>query len=221
MTSAASGEHARLMDGIYRRQRHFYDATRKFYLLGRDRMIAGLNPPSGGTVLEIGCGTGRNMVLAAQRHPAAALYGIDISSQMLESARIALDRAGLAERASLARADAVAFDPQALFGAGSFDRIYMSYTLSMIPQWERAIGTAVDVLAPGGSLHVVDFGQQERLPGWFRTALRMWLARFHVTPRAALAAELAAHAERRGGRLHFEPLYRGYAWHGVITLPRA
>ncbi len=58
--------HAALMDGVYRRQRHFYDLTRKYYLLGRDRMIAGLGVPPNGTVLELGCGTGRNIILAAR-----------------------------------------------------------------------------------------------------------------------------------------------------------
>jgi S-adenosylmethionine-diacylgycerolhomoserine-N-methlytransferase len=57
------------MDGVYRRQRHFYDLTRKYYLLGRDRMIAGLGVPPNGTVLELGCGTGRNIILAARHHP--------------------------------------------------------------------------------------------------------------------------------------------------------
>ena len=33
---------AALMDRIYRRQRHIYDASRKFYLLGRDELIAEL-----------------------------------------------------------------------------------------------------------------------------------------------------------------------------------
>ena len=42
---------AALMDGVYRHQRHLYDATRKFYLFGRDRMLAGLDVPPGGTVL--------------------------------------------------------------------------------------------------------------------------------------------------------------------------
>ncbi len=46
----------RLMDGIYRYQRHIYDITRKYYLLGRDALIKELEAPNGGTVLEIGCG---------------------------------------------------------------------------------------------------------------------------------------------------------------------
>ena len=47
---------AQHMDAIYRYQRYVYDATRKFYLLGRDRLITELAPPAGGSVLEIACG---------------------------------------------------------------------------------------------------------------------------------------------------------------------
>ena len=50
-------EAAALMDRIYRHQRHIYDASRKFYLLGRDEAITKLSPPIGGNALEIGCGT--------------------------------------------------------------------------------------------------------------------------------------------------------------------
>ena len=50
------------MDAIYRGQRHIYDVTRRYYLLGRDGLIADLDVPAGGTVLEIGCGTGRNLI---------------------------------------------------------------------------------------------------------------------------------------------------------------
>ena len=54
--------HGDLMDRLYRHQRHIYDLTRKYYLLGRDELIAELDPPPHGTVLEIGCGTGRNLL---------------------------------------------------------------------------------------------------------------------------------------------------------------
>jgi S-adenosylmethionine-diacylgycerolhomoserine-N-methlytransferase len=42
------------MNRMYRRQRYIYDGTRRYYLLGRDRLIAGLQPAAGATVLEIG-----------------------------------------------------------------------------------------------------------------------------------------------------------------------
>ena len=109
-------EHRRLMDRVYRHQRHFYDATRKYYLLGRDPMIAGLNPPDRGSILEIGCGTGRNLVLAGGAYPKTSLYGIDISNEMLATARKKITVAGLGDRANLAYADAADFSPVALFG---------------------------------------------------------------------------------------------------------
>ena len=80
------------MDAIYRTQRHFYDLTRKYYLLGRDRLIRDLAPPPGGTVLEIGCGTGRNLISAARAWPEARLFGIDISEAMLATARAKVAR---------------------------------------------------------------------------------------------------------------------------------
>ena len=84
------------------------------------------------------------------------------------------------------RGDASAFDPVELFGRAGFDRILISYSLSMIPRWRRTIVAALDALDAGGELHIVDFGRQERLPAWFRSGLRAWLARFHVTPRDSL-----------------------------------
>lgn len=218
MVPAADG-HARLMDGVYRHQRHVYDLTRKYYLLGRDRLIDGLAVADGGSILEIGCGTGRNLIAAAAAYPEAHLYGLDISAAMLDTARRSVASEYLDDRIRLAQADATGFDAELLFGRSRFDRVVFSYAISMIPGWEKALAHAADTLALGGSLHVIDFGQQERLPRWFRAGLRTWLRTFHVEPRAMLPAELAVQAERIGGRLAVTPLYRGYAWHLVLTRP--
>lgn len=204
--------HAERMDGVYRGQRHIYDLTRKYYLLGRDRLIDELTPPVGGHVLEIGCGTGRNLIAAARCWPGAHFHGIDISEEMLKSARTAITRAGLARRVTVARGDATGFDPNALFRVNSFDRIFQSYTLSMIPDWQAAIREAVNHLSTYGSLHIVDFGQQEEMPDWFRGALFAWLARFHVEPRALMVEAAREAANEAGARLAVTQLYRGYAW---------
>lgn len=210
---------AGLMDRIYRHQRHIYDASRKFYLLGRDGLIAGLAPPAQGSVLEIGCGTGRNLVAIARRYPGRACYGLDVSAEMLATAQGSVARAGLADRIALAQADATAFDPQALFGRAGFDRIVISYALSMIPPWQGVIAEALRRLAPGGSLHIVDFGDGEGLPAPFRALLRRWLALFHVTPRDDLAAVVAGLAEAAGCRAASERLHGGYAIRVVLTKP--
>jgi S-adenosylmethionine-diacylgycerolhomoserine-N-methlytransferase len=208
-----------LMDRIYRRQRHIYDASRKFYLLGRDELK--LSPPIGGSVLEIGCGTGRNLIKLAGAYPAARLHGLDISSEMLDTAGRSLLRAGLGNRVRLAQADATRFDPETLFGRASFDRILVSYALSMIPPWREALTQAAQHLAPGGSLHIVDFGDQAGLPAPFRLALNRWLAMFHVTPRLSLAGELAELAATLGLRSRSVSRFRGYAIYAVAERPAA
>lgn len=214
--SGDSDAHARRMDATYAVTRHIYDLTRKYYLLGRDGLIAGLMPPAGGRVLEVGCGTARNLIAAAKAWPEARFYGFDISAAMLETARANVAKAGLADRITLAEGDATDWRGDALFGVEAFDRIFQSYTLSMIPDWIAAIDRAAAQLAPGGSLHIVDFGQSEALPPLARRMLFAWLARFHVTPRRELPAVLKRVAAQRELSLAFDALYRGYAWRGVL-----
>ncbi len=102
---------------------------------------------------------------------------------------------GTSLQPTLRVADATAFDA-AEFGTEGFDRVMISYALSMIPDWEKAVERALASLRPGGSLHVIDFGQQENLPAWFGRMLKAWLARFHVTPRPDLREVLEAKPPR-------------------------
>lgn len=216
--SVLQGDLAQRLDRNYRLQRHVYDLSRKYYLLGRDGLIAGLQPPDGGHVLEVGCGTARNLVLAQRRYPRAHFYGIDLSRMMLATARRKLKAAGLDKRIALAEADATSFEPADLFGIAQFDRIFFSYALSMIPPWEAALAHALRHLAPGGALHVVDFGTGTALPAPATRALRVWLAKFHVTPRDGLAAVLERLAAEHKARLVVTPRYRTYTIHAVLTL---
>jgi S-adenosylmethionine-diacylgycerolhomoserine-N-methlytransferase len=207
------------MNRMYRRQRHIYDGTRRYYLLGRDQMIAGLQPAPGASVLEIGCGTGRNLVLAAKRYPDARFFGVDVSTEMLTSALSAISRRGLAQRIRVAHGDAANFDPQFSFGIPSFDHVMISYSLSMIPDWERVLDAAIGRLNPGGQLHIVDFGRQERLPSVTRGLLLLWLKLFGVTPRDNLEQVLLTMTTACGGELKFERPFRGYAQYAVLTKP--
>ena len=147
----------------------------------------------------------------------ARFFGLDISAGMLETAAATVRREGLSGRVALARGDASDFDAAELFGQSGFDRVFISYALSMIPEWQRTVTAALGALKPGGSLHIVDFGGQERLPRWFRTALRAWLGKFHVAPRDSLREVLESESQRADATLRFETLYRGYAVHAVLT----
>jgi S-adenosylmethionine-diacylgycerolhomoserine-N-methlytransferase len=214
-TVAAAG----LMDRIYRHQRHVYNATRKYYLLGRDPMIARLQPRPGDAVLEIGCGTGRNLIAAACRYPQARFFGVDISTAMLATAATSVARAGLAGRIRLAQGDATRRESPAAFGDTPFARIFMSYSLSMIPDWRGALDVAMAMVPPGGQLHIVDFGGQEHLPATFRGLLRTWLAQFHVAPVDGLEVALQARSDALGTALVITRPYRGYAQYAVLQRP--
>jgi S-adenosylmethionine-diacylgycerolhomoserine-N-methlytransferase len=212
----SSESHAEHLDRNYRYQRHVYDLTREYYLLGRKRLIAELDVPSGGSVLEIGCGTALNLVRTARRYPEARLFGVDLSRMMLETAEAALARSRLEGRIRLGLGDATSFDAEALLGQGTFDRVFFSYSLSMIPPWEAALEHATGMLAPGGALYVVDFGGCEGLPGPVKRTLYAWLAQFRVEPRETLEAVLRDVAGRQGLKLRFERLYRGYSYYAVL-----
>jgi S-adenosylmethionine-diacylgycerolhomoserine-N-methlytransferase len=201
---------AMAMDRVYRFQRHIYDLTRKYYLFGRDRVIADLDAGEGDLVLELGAGTARNLIKAARRYPKAHFFGVDISGEMLCTAATAIERRKLGARIRLARADATGFDGAALFGEPRFDRIMIAYSLSMIPAWEAVLRHALAALAPGGRLLVVDFGRLEGWPGWCRRALHAWLRRFHVSPRETLGATAAGLAAAGGLDFRQRRLLAGY-----------
>lgn len=210
-------EAALLMDRMYRRQRHIYNLSRKYYLLGRDEAIRRLQPRWGDRALEIGCGTGRNLIQAARTYPHTKFFGLDVSAEMLNTASASVERAGLSSRIALAQGDAAAFDPEKLFGEAAFERVMISYALSMIPPWREALAHALDVLAPGGSLHCVDFGDCSGLPSPFKAALRRWLAAFDVVPRDDLVETLSALARARGFTSAAEGWRMGYA---ILTVAK-
>ncbi len=170
-----------------------------------------MQPPPGGTVLEVGCGTARNLICAARKYPGARFYGLDISEAMLRSARASVERRGLGERIVLRKGDATAFDPVELFGVPSFDRIYISYSLSMIPPWRDVVRRAAACVTPGGKLVMIDFGDFERYPPLLRRAQLAWLRNFSVVPIQAMDRKLGMLAEQMGFAAETVKLYGGYA----------
>lgn len=185
--------HFALMDRVYRRQRHFYDFTRRYYLLGRDRLIRELGVQPGERVLEVGCGTARNLIRIGRAYP-GELYGLDASSEMLRSAGAAIARAGFESRIRLACGLAEDVSPGQFGLSQPFEHIIFSYSLSMIPDWRGALQAAHDSLSPAGHVHIVDFGDLKGFYPLFAKGLKTWLRLFHVTPRS----ELLGHIEREG-----------------------
>jgi S-adenosylmethionine-diacylgycerolhomoserine-N-methlytransferase len=208
----SAGDAGIRMDRMYRHQRHIYDLTRKFYLLGRDGLLDALPRAPGTTICELGCGTGRNLVRLARRAPATRLYGIDVSRAMLAQAERSLERNGLAGRVRIAASGVAELDPAALFGVAAFDAVYLSYVLSMIPAWQDAVAGALRVLRPGGMLAVVDFADQSAASTLRRRALLAWLALFDVHPRPEIEEGLAAIAAAQDPQAVHRSVAGGYAY---------
>lgn len=182
--------------GYYKWHARIYDATRWSFLFGRDnlvRLAAGALGPRRTRplrVLEVGCGTGRNLVRLLRTFPAASVTGIDLCRPML-------DRAGRAVAAAT-RTQLLcgAYAPDSFPRAGA-DLIVFSYSLSMFnPGFDAALDTACTHLAPDGILAVADF-RRTPLP-WFARWMGVNHVRMddHLLP--ALSRRFATrHAETR------------------------
>ncbi|MBS1794390.1 MAG: class I SAM-dependent methyltransferase [Acidobacteria bacterium] len=200
-----------LMDRMYRYQRYFYDLTRKFYLLGRDRLITEIGIEPGENVLEIGCGTARNLILLARKHPDARFFGLDASAAMLQTARAKIDARGL-DNIALANALAGDFAFDKTFAlAEKFDAVFFSYAVSIIPPWRESLENALANLKPGKTLYIVDFFDQRDLPRWFRKMLQSWLRQFHVAYPEELLPFFRELEAQGAGEIKITPLYRRYA----------
>ena len=210
------------MDSMYRWTRHVYDASRKYYLLGRDRLIENMNAKDNELICEVGCGTARNLIKMAKAYPCAEFYGLDASEEMLKTARINLDKEGYAGKVTLRQAYSQSFNPENLFELNKpLDKIIFSYALSIIPPWQESIAHALELLPGGGEIHIVDFYGQDDLPSWFRKFFFWWLKMFHVYHKPEIFEYLKLLEYEEKGKLTVESLYKGYAYHAVFKKNQA
>jgi len=191
--------------GMYRRHARFYDLTRWLFLRGRRGAVARTGLAEGGRALEVGCGTGANLLrLRGLVGPGGRVHGLDLSPEMLAVARRKVERRGW-ENVRLHEGDAGHFE------LGSrFDAVLYSYSLSMIPNWRSSLAAAARHLRPGGRLVVVDFGRMRRLGPLGRLA-RKWLRYHHVDAERPYVAGL----EELFGAARVERGWLG--WHFIAT----
>jgi S-adenosylmethionine-diacylgycerolhomoserine-N-methlytransferase len=201
------------MDKMYRWTRYVYDLSRKYYLLGRDRLLRTMELQPGDRVLEIGCGTARNLIRLARQRRDVNCYGLDVSNEMLATATAKVKARKLEKRISLQHCYAEQLDYAKTFGLDApFDAAFFSYSLSMIPPWSEAIDAALRNIKRGGVLYVVDFWDQGGWPGFFRTILKRWLDLFHVVYRPELLEYLQDLDAKGVGTLKLESVAGRYAY---------
>ncbi len=80
-----------------------------------------------------------------------------------------------------------------------FDKIFISYSLSMFPKWQEALTNAVENLKPNGDLYIIDFWDGTGLPGWLISLRTWWLGLFKVYYRPEFLEFLKEmHSEGKG-----------------------
>ncbi|HTS52009.1 MAG TPA: class I SAM-dependent methyltransferase [Burkholderiales bacterium] len=124
--------------------------TVKKILPGLDGLASRLE--AGGTVLEVGCGTGNLLVQLAKAFPHARVLGVDIDADSLALARSRIEKAGIAERAQVSQGTAAAAAPS------SIDAVVMVEVLHEIaPDLRpRVVDQCALALKPGGWMLIVD-----------------------------------------------------------------
>jgi S-adenosylmethionine-diacylgycerolhomoserine-N-methlytransferase len=179
------------LEGYYRLHARIYDATRWSFLFGRTAILreaAAVTRPA--RILEVGCGTGKNLVNLRRLFPQAEVTGVDLSETMLAVAR--RKTAPLGPRVRLLHG---AYGPT-FQNDRAWDLVLFSYALTMFnPGFGEAIATAHRDLAPGGHIAVVDF-HDTRLPLFER-----WMGVNHVRMNGQLQPLLTAQFESRTDRL--------------------
>jgi len=212
--------HAVAMDRRYRFSRHVYDVTRRFSLLGRDKLLDKVVTGPTTATLEVGCGTARNLVKLASRQEPGRLYGLDASHEMLATAERSVRRAAGrpgAEGIALRQGLAEDLDARRMFGcANRFDTIFFSYCLSMVPAWSDALRAALVNLRPGGVILIVDFWDQKDLPPVIAAGMRRCLTRWHAGYRPEVHDALIDLGRSGRAEVQIESVARRYAYLATV-----
>jgi SAM-dependent methyltransferase len=111
----------------------------------------GTRYPDGSMVLEAGCGVGAQTRLLARNSPHAHFVSVDISAESLAQARELVLGEGLTN-VTFRQAD-IGYLP---FRHGTFDHVFVCFTLEHIPDPLRALRRLKNVLRPGGTITVIE-----------------------------------------------------------------
>ncbi len=162
----------------YAAQRLHYDAaelstlpgtvTESFAGVGNPHAIGPL--PSGATVVDIGCGAGTDLLLAAFHvGPRGRAIGVDLTSTMRERAQRGATTCGLAH-VEVREGEAAALPIE----AESVDVVMSNGVLNLVPEKRAAVAEIRRVLKPGGRVQIADIVLGVELPEDARQDIDLW-----------------------------------------------
>lgn len=205
---AASRHYDRFMDVVFGR---LLDVERL-----RERVVDSIGDLAGGTVLDVGCGTGRNFPLLVQRvGEDGRVIGVDCSAGMLEQAQRRVDRHGW-RNVELLCGDAVTLDRIDT----PVDAVVSIWCYGTVYDLDAALNRAVDVLRPGGHIAIMTFtraGPEHGPLRWLYPFYRFAVRCAGIDPSRDFDNAALQEKWRRGRRvlrarlaeMHEEPYLRG------------
>lgn len=147
------------------------DSTAAFAGVGNPQRIGPIEP--GETVLDVGCGGGMDLLLAAKRTGAQGrVIGVDMTPAMIERAKRSAIKAGLWENVDIRRGAAEELPVE----SDSIDVVISNGVLNLSPDKTRAFAEIYRVLRPGGRLYLADVVVQRELSLAARSDVDLWAA---------------------------------------------
>lgn len=144
------------------------DVTSSFAGVGNPHAIDRI--PAGSSVVDIGCGAGTDLLLAAKRvGPNGRAIGVDMTEAMRARA-IAGARAGGFDNVDIIDGDATRLG----VADHSVDVVISNGVLNLVPDKGRAVAEIARVLKPGGRVQIADIIIGEILPDSARKDIDLW-----------------------------------------------
>ncbi len=205
------GSSAERLQAFYAPQAERYDEFRSRLLHGRESMVARLALQPGEHVVELGCGTGSSLSRIGRRvSDLASVQMIDLCPALLDIAR---QRASGHANVRVIEADVTLWQPE-----DSVDCVFMSYVLTMIPDWQAVLANAHAMLRPGGRIGIVDFHLPENGRQLSNALWRRWFAHdgVHLSDEhlpALRRSFVEMHSQSARGKIPYLPgLSAPYYW---------
>jgi arsenite methyltransferase len=152
----------------------------------------------GETVLDIGCGAGMDLLLAARRAGTSGkAIGVDMTPAMLELAKRGALKAGLWQNTEVRRGIA----EELLVESESVDVVISNGVLNLSPDKDRAFREIYRVLRPSGRLYLADVVVQRELSLAARSDVDLWAAGIGGALPEAELYEIAARVGLMDGKI--------------------
>ena len=184
--------------------------------------------PTGGTVVDLGCGSGRFAAYLARARPDLRILGLDLSAPMVAIGNEALRQAGLADRVQLRQGDMTAFARELPAETALINCLFAIHHLPGLEQVERCLVEIrdacettgcgfwiLDLVRPRHASTAVDYPRvfTPDAPEVFRTdSTNSLIAAYSRDELAALVDRVFAHGTVRSARSRILPLYQAF-WH--------